>query len=218
MLQTLTTDQWINVAAALGQVTAAVLAVIALMLSISTARAQQRLAERISGEEQAMLFEQVRNQRDSDIIRWAEACVHSLSEIESFIAHPPASGLVERKQGLLARLSALIDHGRLFFPNDQPGLKGSEKPAAYQGFRQKILTVLVSAYNVLAREESLANEAERTTACAELTELRRAFVSEAQLAIDPRRFIALREMNAIRAGRGLAPQSFEGADPAEKYK
>ena len=71
----LTLDQWINALAALGQVAAALLAVIALLLSISTSRAQQRLTERISGEEQAMLFEQVRNQRDSDVIRWAEACV-----------------------------------------------------------------------------------------------------------------------------------------------
>lgn len=218
MLQMLSIDQWINIAAAVGQVLAAILAVIALMISISTSRAQQRLAERISGEEQAMLFEQVRNQRDSDIIRWTEACVHCLAEIESLIAHPPSASVDDKKQSLLARLSALIDHGRLFFPNDQPDKKGAEKPAAYQGFRQKILTVLVSAYNVLAREESLANDGARATACAELTELRRAFVSEAQLAIDPRRFIALKEMNAIRAIRGLAPQKFEGADPAEEYK
>lgn len=218
MLQTLSTDQWINIAAALGQVLAAVLAVIALLLSISTARAQQRLATRISREEQAMLFEQVRNQRDSDIIRWTEACVHGLSEIESFIAHPPSANLDEKKHGLLARLSALIDHGRLFFPNDHPGKKGSEKPAAYRGLRQLILTVLVSVYNVLAREETLAREDERAKACAELMELRRTFVSEAQLAIDPRRFIALKEMNAIRAGLGLAPQKLEGADPADRYK
>ncbi len=218
MLQTLSTDQWINVAAALGQVLAAIFAVAALMLSISTARAQQRLAERISREEQAMLFEQVRNQRDSDVIRWTEASMHCLAEIESFIGHPPSANLDDKKQSLLSRLSALIDHGRLFFPNHQPEKQGAEKPAAYQGFRQKILSVLVSVYNVLAREAALASQEAREKACAELMELRRTFVSEAQLAIDPRRFIALKEMNAIRAGRGLAPQKFEGADPAEKYK
>lgn len=218
MLQTLSTDQWINVAAAVGQVLAAILAVIALMISISTARAQQRLATSISREEQAMLFEQVRNQRDSDVIRWTEACVHGLAEIESFVAHTPASDSSARKHQLLSRLSALIDHGRLFFPNDQPESKGADKPAAYQGVRQMILTVLVSAYNVLAREETLASDAERAKACAELMELRRAFVSEAQLAIDPRRFIALKEMNAIRVGRGLSPQKIEGVDPAERFK
>ena len=136
MLQSLSTDQWINIAAALGQVLAAVLAVIALMLSISTSRAQQRLAERISGEEQAMLFEQVRNQRDSDVIGWAQGCVHILAGIEGLVAHPPAEGADRRCHELLASLSASIDHGRLFFPNQQPEKKGADKPAAYQGFRQ----------------------------------------------------------------------------------
>jgi hypothetical protein len=214
----LTLDQWINALAALGQVTAALLAVIALLLSISTSRAQQRLTERISREEQAMLFEQVRNQRDSDIIGWSQSCLHNLADIESFIANPSADKIGERTHELLARLSALIDHGRLFFPNDQPNMQGTEKPAAYQGFRQKILTVLVSAYNVLAREAMLSKDGEREKARAEIVELRRAFVSEVQLAIDPRRFIALKEMNAIRTGKGLVPQSLEGSDPAERYK
>ncbi len=218
MLQTLSTDQWINVAAALGQVLAAILAVIALMLSISTARAQQRLAERISGEEQAMLFEQVRNQRDSDVIRWTEGCVHMLAEIEGLVAHPPAEGADRRRHELLARLSASIDSGRLFFPNQLPDKKGADKPAAYQGFRQKILAVLVGAYNVLARDGMLGSDGARGKAVSQLAELRRVFVSEAQLAIDPRRFIALKEMNEIRAGRGLAPQSVDGDDLAENYK
>lgn len=218
MLQSLTTDQWINIAAAVGQVAAAILAVIALLISISTSRAQQRLAERISSEEQAMLFEQVRNQRDSDIIRWSEGCVQNLAEIESLAAHPPTQGADQRRNELLARLSAAIDHGRLFFPNQQPEKKGADKPAAYQGFRQKILAVLVGAYNVLNREGVLASEEARAKAAVQLAELRRAFISEAQLAIDPRRFIALKEMNEIRAGRGLAPQSFDGDDLAEAYK
>ncbi|MEZ5923963.1 MAG: hypothetical protein R3D57_06215 [Hyphomicrobiaceae bacterium] len=214
----LTADQWINIAAAVGQVAAAVLAVIALIISISTSRAQQRLAERIAAEERALLFEQVRNQRDSDIIRWSEACVHNLAEIESFVGNPSASDLDARRQELLTRLSALIDHGRLFFPNHQPDKKGADKPAAFQGFRQKILTVLVSVFNVLAREETSTRSGAREKARAQLLELRRAFVSEVQIAIDPRRFIAMKEMNEFRVGRGLAPQGLEGADPAEKYK
>ncbi|MFO1169412.1 MAG: hypothetical protein U1E49_00410 [Hyphomicrobiaceae bacterium] len=211
-------DQWINIAAAFGQVAAALLAVVALIISISTSRAQQKLAERIAGEEQAMLFEQVRNQRDSDVIRWSEACVHTLAEIESLVAHPPAEGAVRERNQLLARLSASIDHGRLFFPNQQPDKKGTDKPAAFQGFRQKILAVLVAAHHVLSREDALVSETARATAIGQIGELRRVFISEAQLAIDPRRFIALKEMNEIRAGRGLAPQSFEGSDLADAYK
>lgn len=214
----LTADQWINIAAAFGQVAAALLAVIALIISISTSRAQQRLAERISAEEQAMLFEQVRNQRDSDVIGWSKECVHTLAEIECLIAHPPAEGSGRQRTELLARLSASIDHGRLFFPNQQPDKKGADKPAAYQGFRQKILAVLVAAHNVLSRDGVLVGDGVRSQAVTDLVELRRMFVSEAQLAIDPRRFLALKEMNEIKAGRGLAPQSFEGTDIADQYK
>lgn len=208
-------DQLVNLAAAVGQVMAAILAVIALLISISTSRSQQRLAERISREELAMLFEQVKNQRDSDIIRWSEACVHILAEIQGFVALPSASDRVERRHQLLARLSALIDHGRLFFPNHQPDGKGAEKPAAYQGYRQKILTVLVSAYNLL---DCVKTPADGERVITKLIELRRSFISEAQLAIDPRRFIAWKEMNEIRVSRGLEPQVLDGADPAEKFK
>lgn len=213
-----TTDQWINVAAAFGQVAAALLAVIALIISIATSRSQQKLAQRIAVDEHAMLFEQIRNQRDSDIIRWSEGCVHTLAGIESLVAHPPADGADRRRQELLARLSATIDHGRLFFPNQQPDKKGTDKPAAYQGFRQKILAVLVAVHHVLSRDDVMTSEPARETAISQLGELRRVFISEAQLAIDPRRFIALKEMNEIRAGRGLAPQSFDGSDLAEQYQ
>jgi hypothetical protein len=41
------------------------------------------------------------------------------------------------------------------------------------------------------------------------------FVSEAQLAIDPRRFIALKEMNEIRIQQGLEIQKREERDPVE---
>lgn len=211
-------DQWINIAAAFGQVAAALLAVFALILSIRTSRAQQKLAERIAGDEHAMLFEQIRNQRDSDIIKWSEGCVHTLAEIESLVAHPPDDGAERQRVALLTRLSAAIDHGRLFFPNQQPDKKGVDKPAAFQGFRQKILAVLVAAHHVLSREDVLTAGAARQTALSQLGDLRRVFISEAQLAIDPRRFIALKEMNDIRAGRGLAPQTFDGSDLAEQYR
>ena len=144
--------------------------------------------------------------------------MHNLSEIECHVAFPPAGASSQRRVALMARLSALIDYGRLFFPNEQPHVKGAEKPAAFQGVRQKILTVLVSAYNVIARDDAVHGPEERERARSELMDLRREFISEAQLAIDPRRFLALKEMNEIRAGRGLKPQSFEGADPAERFK
>lgn len=209
----------INAAAAVGQLAAAFLALIALIVSVRTARAQQYLSQALAKEQSQILFEQVRMQRDSDILAWTHECVHVLAEceglVESAAAATPASEARYRLRALRQRLSALIDCGRLFFPNHAPDKKGADNPAAYQGFRQRILSRLVAAYNVISKLEALKSDQHRLDRLARLVELRRLFVSEAQLAIDPRRFIALKEMNEIRLQQGIEIQRREERDPAE---
>ena len=161
-------------------------------------------------DERAMLFEQVRMQRDSDILRWTERSIGLLAEAESVVAvYDPASTSADARaqlRSLRTHLSAVVDSGRMFFPNSRPDSKGQEKPGAYQGERQWILEVLVGAHAVLAKVDSAA-DVDRQATVARLAEIRREFVSQAQLAIDPRRYMALREMNEIRLAHGLAPQS-----------
>jgi hypothetical protein len=209
----------VNTAAAVGQVAAAILALVALILSVRTAGAQQRLAKELAREQSQLLFEQVRMQRDSDILAWTHECVDVLAEceglVESAATAAPGPEAREQLRALRQRLSALIDYGRMFFPNHAPDKKGAENPAAYQGFRQRILSRLVAAYNVVAKLEALKSDQHRLDRLARLVELRRKFVSEAQLALDPRRFIALKEMNEIRLKQGIAIQSREERDPAE---
>jgi hypothetical protein len=209
----------INAAAAAGQLVAAFLALIALIVSIRTSRAQQRLTQDLAKEQGQLLFEQVRMQRDSDILRWTHDCVAVLAQCEAFFESvTPATQTAETREELRRlrhRLSALIDCGRMFFPNHQPDKKGADNPAAYQGFRQRILSRLVAVYNVLAKFDRLKSDEHRLDRLARLNELRRMFVSEAQLAIDPRRFIALKEMNEIRVKQGIEVQKREERDPAE---
>jgi hypothetical protein len=209
----------INAAAAVGQLVAAFLALIALIVSVRTARAQQQLTQDLAKEQGQLMFEQVRMQRDSDILRWTHDCVEVLARCEAYFeSATPATQTAEARdelRGLRHRLSALIDCGRLFFPNHEPGKKGAENPAAYQGFRQRILSRLVAAYNVVSKFERLKSDEHRLERLARLNALRRMFVSEAQLAIDPRRFIALREMNEIRLQQGIELQKREERDPAE---
>ena len=209
----------INAAAAVGQLVAAFLALIALIVSVRTSRAQQRLSQDLAKEQSQLLFEQVRMQRDSDILSWTHDCVHALAECEAFFERSNPAGLTadsrEELRRLRHRLSALIDCGRLFFPNHAPDKKGADNPAAYQGFRQRILSRLVSAYTVVTKFEKLKSDEHRLERLARLNALRRMFVSEAQLAIDPRRFIALKEMNEIRSQQGLEIQRKEERDPAE---
>lgn len=209
----------INAAAAAGQLVAAFLALIALIVSVMTSRAQQRLTGALAREQAQLLFEQVRMQRDSDILHWAEDCVHVLVQCEAFFESVTPATLTaetsDRLRALRHRLSALIDCGRLFFPNHNPDKKGADNPAAYQGVRQRILSGLVSAYNVVSKFEQLKSDEHRLERLARLNALRRMFVSEAQLAIDPRRFIALKEMNEIRVQQGIEVQRREERDPAE---
>lgn len=215
----MTLNTLIGAAAALGQCVAAILAVIALILSLRTARAQMLLTEQVAHEQRRLMFEQVRMQRDTDVLRWTESCVDVLSECEALFEFTSPANLAPDTRARLLwlrhRLSALIDHGRLFFPNSNPDRKGVDKPAAYQGFRQRILSRLVAAYGVVSKFERLRSDEHRTERLKRLNELRREFVSEAQLAIDPRRFIALKEMNEIRVKQGLDIQKREDRDPAE---
>lgn len=201
-------DQWIAAAAAVGQVAAALLALVALMSSLRTSRAQTEMSGQLAREQAALLFEQVRMQRDSDILRWTEKCIETLSEGDTFLGGLGAEPFGDldklRHTSILTRLSALIDQGRMYFPNQMPEAQGADKPAAYQGFRQRILSVLVRAHDEIAKAPNTRGANDAKMRMERLMVLRRLFVSEAQIAIDPRRFIALKEMNDLRAGRGLA--------------
>jgi len=206
-----------NLLAAIFTGIASVVSLWALLVSLRTSRHQQQLSERIAKEQNDLLFEQVRMQRDSDVIAWSHRCIAILSEIESVVAATdPAAlphGRAEQIAILRHTLSGAIDQGRLFFPNDAPDSKGADKPAAYQGVRQRILGVLVSVYDVLASMDRLTTPERRAAACKHLLDLRRHFVSEAQLAIEPRRFMAIKELNGVRVSRGIAPQTREEAPP-----
>jgi hypothetical protein len=191
---------------AIAAVLSAIVAVVAVVVSARTSRKQQLLQ-----------FEQVRLQRDADVNRWAQACIELLASCESFVAvFDPTQRdreLNEQYRVMRYRLSALIDQGRLFFPNELPDSKGAHKPEAYRGVRQRILNMLVLAYEVFARYDDLPSDGERGHLATEIGEFRRHFVSEAQVAIDPRRFIELKEMNELKKEKGLEIQKPDGQEP-----
>jgi hypothetical protein len=201
----------------------AVVSIGAVVMSVRTAREQQDLQRQVAQEEQELLFEQVRIQRDSDVLRWTNECIAILANCESFVAvfdpQQRDRQVDELYRTTRYRLSALIDQGRLFFPNERPEAKGTDKPLAYQGYRQQILDVLVWAYDAFARYETLTSDPDRAQLATSLGEFRRRFVSEAQIAIDPRRFIALKEMNERRSTKGLeiqTPGKYEETRPGAR--
>lgn len=171
----------INFYAAVGQVSAALFSAVALGISVWTFSRQIALQRW-----------QLRVARESHIIDWAEDCIDVMSEIETVIGARVGRPLDDLDQhrlvALRTRLSAQIDHGRLYFPNIEHPEKGRDKHGAYQGSRQAILDHLVHYYDTVSGP--LANPPQPVTAelGSRLHTERRCFITEAQTAIDPRRF------------------------------
>ena len=95
-----------------------------------------------------------------------------------------------------ARISAIIDRGRLFFPNvDLGDDHGADKEAGYKGHRQPALEALVSAYRLLGQAGLQAGPDKE--ASDKLMAIRRGFVAEVFKAVEPeRRGMTLKELSA----------------------
>ncbi len=124
---------------------------------------------------------------DSDIIRWADEVIALLAAAQEMVAEKGVSfGDAEfpsRRSSVRAQLSALIDRGRLFFPNRKDGDYGKDKEAGYQGRRHPALDVLVDAYSHI--NDSGASPGPDRDAIAALTAVRRKFMAEVFQAVDP---------------------------------
>lgn len=166
------------------QAIAALLSLLALLVSLWVFGRQMKL-QRWS----------LRVARESEILRWSRECIRCMAEVEEQLKAEIALGHqhLDKSARLThrAHLSALIDEGRMYFPNlHEPG-KGLDKARAYQGTRQEILDPLVAVYWGIdpADAQGAATDAELV---AQFNELRRSFVSSCQSAIDPHRFAKVR--------------------------
>jgi len=170
----------IEALAAVSQTLAAVLSLVALIMSLWVFYRQQRLNRW-----------QLRLHREDHIIEWSQACIQLMAEFEEHLnlgTNLPQHDYIQ----LRSRLSARIDEGRLYFPNVQDPTYGKSKDPAYRGHRQLILTHLVRVYDFLRdlHEGRIASSPQEVSG--EFNKLRRSFVSAAQSAIDPRTFNRIR--------------------------
>lgn len=174
-------DQWM----------AAASAVIALLSFLFNWRVVSRQDKRNAAN--------LRMAHDSDIIRWSDQVIATLAEAEELLREKGASideaSFPARRSAARAQISALIDRGRLFFPNLHLGDKhGLEKEEGYQGHRQPALEILVAAHRLLGTAGTAHGADE--TAAKELSVIRRGFVAEVFKAIDPvRRGVRLKELS-----------------------
>jgi len=105
------------------------------------------------------------NEYTKQIMEWYAETIEILLKLE----HKACNKTLRTE--VLAKLSALIERGRFFFPNiDKQDRYGSEKPTAYQGYRNLALDFLVASYN-------LYNKKDHANFTTEAEQLRRYFTS-----------------------------------------
>jgi hypothetical protein len=175
-------EQWLGIASA-------AIAVVSFVLNLRlVARQEKRNAVNL------------KMAHDSDIIRWSDEAIVILAEADEMLREKgvayPDNDFRQSRSVSLARISAIIDRGRLFFPNRDIGDgHGADNEAAYQGHRQPALEALVSAYDLL--RTAGAQSGPDVAAADQLRKIRRAFVAEVFRTVDPvRRGLTLKELAA----------------------
>jgi len=141
----------------------------------------------------------------SDLRQWASEAIDTLAEASYASRHDDSAAL----RRCTHSLSALIDRGRLFFPNQEAPDLGQDEPRAFRGYRHAALDPLVAALHVLDGDVGRFDSAE-----AALVAMRREFVSGIQSILEPeslnRQVAELVRVAARRSGDktlgGLLPQ------------
>ena len=88
---------------------------------------------------------QVENEYINNLLKWHGEVVSALIKLRVMHSH----GQPSTPNDDLARLSALIEQGRFFFPNiDRLDGYGRDKPPAYRGYRNLALDFLVASYKL----------------------------------------------------------------------
>ena len=119
----------------------AFIALLALIFSLYTWRHQRKI-QNLS----------IRAQRDSGLIRWLESAIDTLVEIEFLLRNwNPAAATndyLRQRDDHLAKLAAIIDKGRLYFPKFTRDVIGSDTPPATSKIKLPLLDDLVEIYDL----------------------------------------------------------------------
>jgi hypothetical protein len=162
-------EQWLTLVSA-------VLAIFSFFLNLRLV-ARQEKRNRVS----------MKMAHDSDVISWSDEVITLLAHAQEMLVEKGVSyndtDFRARRSDVRARLSALIDRGRLFFPNRKDGDYGQDKEAGFQGRRHPALHVLVDAYNFIDVAGSAPGPDHETSD--KLTAHRRRFMAEIFTSVDP---------------------------------
>jgi hypothetical protein len=160
--------------------------------SIVIAAASFLISQAAVRRQEQLQIEALRTARDSDLIAWADLAIDAIADVQrhcrdvknALLIGPDAA---RNQSELRTRLSALLDRGRLFFPNQPPG-EDEDSPVgetAYVGEAQPAIDALHQVFRLITdfgRFEMTPADAVKAVVAH-----RRRFVSEVFISIDPRR-------------------------------
>ena len=130
--------------------------------------------------------EQLISSHGKGVREWADDVIETIGRSIT-LCYCIDNGLLEQefireRSNVMQRLSALIDRGRLLFPNLDHDQYGMHKPAAFRGIRQAVLDHVADAHDATADTQF----DDPQLYLRNLIEARREFVSEIQQNLDPR--------------------------------
>ncbi|MGE3304035.1 MAG: hypothetical protein AB7M12_13090 [Hyphomonadaceae bacterium] len=132
-----------------------------------------------------MQLEGLRLQSDAALFAWGKECIEALSRLIDYVEHPQDEEAERMRRELRWKLSALVDQGRMFFPNyATTAYVSTQNPRKNPGWRPAILDAVAFAYFIVRDEERLGPR--RGDRAAFLRDCRRLFYTEIQRATDPR--------------------------------
>jgi hypothetical protein len=163
----------IGVVSAVTAIAAALVSWLAARKSDRVAVSQQRLGTHTAAAEWLR-----------DLREWASEAIDVLSEASYTCGHGDTSqhDCTEQLRACRHRVSALIDRGRFFLPNQHVENVGGDKPSAFRGWRHAALDPLVAAERVLSGQVGPGQFETREAA---LVQMRREFVSAIQRILAP---------------------------------
>jgi hypothetical protein len=147
-------------------------------------------AKRETRKQRVLTQERLRQSIDTAILGWGNDAIETMGRAAMFAkkrsSHASGTAFHGLKDSHLVNLSALVERGRLFFPNLDERSKGKHKDSAYRGVRPPILDCLMWTYYEL---DEMTHEGGPTDKNATnfIDDCRRLMVSELQAHLDPRR-------------------------------
>ncbi len=154
-----------------------VVSVIGLLVSIAALR---KSFHDSSATEKENDF-RARQQYNAEVRSWANECTTALSDAVYMACRDRADQ--QTRDRTIAALSALLEQGRLFFPNNPLASPGGETRApAHPGHRPRILDWLVYSLRICA----MSTPAEDEEAEDILKRLQAGFTGDVQYVLDPR--------------------------------